>query len=234
MVTSSTITIEERLARIEQAIGKISGNLEQAPVMASIATDSLDELLSKAKNNGADVDQRMQDALSLLGRLSDPKITTALNNLLDFVEQAPGLISMLTDSVDEGLKKANSGKHPLDTRIASAVGLVDKISNPEMLAKIEDFMSLVDQGPGLMAMAMDSMDEFMRRNGDTVNDLLAFLQKDNLLLLKNAGDAFTEAQQEPPAKVGGLFGMLRTLRDPGRQKALGLLMNVLKNFGNKI
>ena len=39
------------------------------------------------------------------------------------------------------------------------------------------------------------------------------------------------AQQEPPAKVGGVFGLLRALNDPDRQKALGFLMNLLKHLG---
>jgi uncharacterized protein YjgD (DUF1641 family) len=66
------------------------------------------------------------------------------------------------------------------------------------------------------------------------NDSLSFLHQDNLIFLKNVGDAMTEAQNQEPAKIGGVFGILRALKDPGRQKALGFLMNVLKNLGNKI
>jgi len=226
MKTASTTSIEDRLAGIEASLSKLTAGLNQAPTMLSIATDSVDELLSKANQNGTDVDQRIQNGLQLLGRLSDPKVSTALNNLLDMVDKAPGLVSMVADAADEQIAKANQGNISLEDRIAGMTKLLGKISDPSMVEKVENLIKLTDQGPGLMAMMVDSMDEFMAKN--------SMLDPQNLTFLKQSGEALTQAINEPPAKVGGLFGLLRSLKDPDRQKALGLLMNVLKNLGNKL
>ncbi|MEE9438939.1 MAG: DUF1641 domain-containing protein [Saprospiraceae bacterium] len=234
MVTESTMTVEERLTRIEQSIEKLANGIDQAPMMMSIATDSIDELLRNAKDNGTNIDDRLKSGLHLLGRLSDPKVNGALNNLLDAVEQGPGLVSIIADTVDETMKSANTGTVRMDDRIKGITHLLNKLSDPTMVDKVDSLLKLSDQAPGLVAMTMDSVDAFMMRYGEDFKAATAFMGQENLIFLKNAAESFTEAQKQPPAKVGGIFGMLRTLKDPSRQKSLGFLMNVLKNLGNKL
>lgn len=233
-MTDVTMTVEDRLSRIEQSLDRIASGMNQAPVMLSMATDSIDEYIGAAKQKGIEVEDRLQDALHLLGRLSDPKINQSLNNLLGTVEQAPGLVSMTMDSVDELVRQSNQGSIRLDDRIAGLGQLLNKLSDPKMVERLNSLITLSEQAPGLMALTVDSIDAFMIRYEQEFKDSLSFLQRDNLVFLKNVGEAMTEAQSQEPAKVGGVFGLLRALKDSGRQKALGFLMNVLKNLGNKL
>ena len=234
MTNNEINSIEERLSRMERTLEKISEGLQQAPVMLSIATDSVDEILRESKSKGISTEDRIKSGLHLLSRLSDPKINSALNGLLDTIEQAPGLISMLADTVDETIVNSNNGSVRLDDRIKAVTTVVSQLSDPATVEKLMQLMKLGDQLPGLMAMTMDSVDDFMHQHGKEFIDSLSFLDKDNLLFLKQAGDAFEEAKNEPSAPVGGIFAIMRAMKDPGRQKALGFLMNVLKNLGNKI
>lgn len=229
-----TGSIESRLDRIEHMLEKMTSTMEQAPSMISIAADSVDEMISSSNSSEVSFEDRMANGLHLLNRLSDPKINNALNGLLDAMEQGPGLISMVMDSADESIKSLNDGPVKLDERIMSVTHLVNKISEPQMVDKVEALISFAEQGPGLAAMAMDSLDAFMERYGNDWKESISFLDVENLKFLKKTGEALTEAQAQPPAKVGGIFGMLSAIKDPDRQRALGFLMNVLKNLGNKI
>jgi len=102
-------SLEQRLTRIEQKLDRLTSVIDEAPVMMSMATDSVDELMTQERNKGVDVDKRIRDGLHLLGRLSEPEVNRALHGLVDFVEEAPGLLSMAADSVDEEIRRGNQG-----------------------------------------------------------------------------------------------------------------------------
>ena len=95
-----------------------------------------------------------------------------------------------------------------------------------MVEQLDSLIKLSHQAPGMMAMMVDSLDNFMQDN--------KALDPANFVFIKNAAESLTEAQTQAPAKVGGFFGTIRTFRDPDRQRALGFLMNFLKNLGKKI
>jgi uncharacterized protein YjgD (DUF1641 family) len=76
---------------------------------------------------------------------------------------------------------------------------------------------------------MDTLDEQMRQAGENGVDLQQIAT-----LTGSAAAALSEASQQEPAKVGGIFGLLRALNDKDRQKGLGFLMNFLKIFGQKM
>lgn len=234
MADESALTVEDRLARIEKSLETIVSGMQQAPNLVSIAADSVDEMLESARNNGANIDERLKDGLHLLGRLSDPSISQSLNNLLDLLDQGPGLVSMVADTVDETLGAVNRGPVRIDDRVRGASEILIKVTEPSMVEKINDLMTIVNQAPGLISMVADSVDEFMQYHGSDLENSLSFLKKENLNFIKDAGDALAEAQNQTPAKIGGVFSILKLMKDPDRQRALGLLMNVLKNLGNKI
>ncbi len=234
MGTETSTSIEDRLTKIEASIDRLTSVLNQAPDLMSIAVDSSDDLIMTSKQNDISVDHRIQDGIKLLGRLSDPEVNKVINGLLDALEQGPGLISIVADTIDTEVGRANAGSVTLDDRIRGISNLITKLSDPTMVEKVDSILNFADQAPGLMAMTMDSVDGFMKNHGTDLIDSLAFLQKDNLVFIKKLSDSLCEAQAQPPAKVRGIFGMLRTLKDPAIQKTLGFLMNILKNLGNKI
>lgn len=226
-------SLENRLERIEKALDKIASGIDQGPSMVGIATDSVDEWLNESKSDGVDIPSRMRSGYELMLRLSDPNINRSIHQLLDTVEQAPGLISMMADSADDQIRILNNGPIGISERMETLVRLTDEITKPSMASRIEDLLILSDQLPGLVAMGVDSVDQFMSAHGQDIADALSFLDQENLLFLKNAGEAFTQAQEQPTEKMG-LFALVRALRDPDRQQAMGFLMNVLKNLGKTL
>lgn len=90
-------------------------------------------------------------------------------------------------------------------------------------------MTLADQAPGLIAMTVDMFDEGMKEVMAKDFDLSSIME-----LAGESNRALIAAKAEPPAKVGGIFGLLRLIKDKDRQKGLGFLMNFLKHLGRNI
>ncbi|GLR17684.1 DUF1641 domain-containing protein [Portibacter lacus] len=220
------LSVEDRLTRIENMLEKISMGIGQAPTMMAMATDSFDELIINKKREGINIEDSFENAFHLLSRLATPNISAMLEKLLDTMEQGPGLISIALDSVDESLRNANQGSTRLDERMNSVVHLLTQLTEPKMINQLNGLIKLADQSSGLVAMGMDTIDEFI--------DKSKILDPKNIDLVKKLGQSITEAQNQPPLEVGGVFGLLRALKDPDRQKSLGLVMNILKQLGKNL
>ncbi|MEZ4933682.1 MAG: DUF1641 domain-containing protein [Saprospiraceae bacterium] len=144
------------------------------------------------------------------------------------VDHGLRLAAMKIDIIDEAYRDADALNN-IDDRLKSAVELAEKLTDPVMTEKLNGLIKLGDQMPGLIAMGADIFDEQMRNANNDGFD------PENLIeVAKTANRALTNARNEPPAKVGGIFGMLRILKDPDRQRGLGFLMNFLKHFGKNI
>ncbi len=212
----------DRLERIESMLENIVSQMNQVPSLIAIATDTIDEGFNKTSQSGVQIEERVQNGMSLITRLSDPNISKSMHQLLDFIELAPGLIALSADMVDESVHKANAQGINVSDRISTLSTLLETLSRPEMSDKLSQLVAFSDQAPGLAAMAVDSIDDIMRKGGGGF-DLLMSIQA-----------AVTNAQAEAPAKVGGIFGLMKAIKDPDRQKALGFFMNILKQLGKQL
>ncbi len=156
-------------------------------------------------------------------------LETAVTNLTLLMQQGPGLMAMAGDMVDEAYREADAQGVRLDERFGVALQLAEKVTQPQVAEKLDALLKVGDQLPGMIAMTVDMMDEGMRKaiaNGFDPQTLADTASA--------ANSALTKAKAEAPAKVGGVFGLLRSLKDPDRQKGLGFLMNFLKHFGRNI
>lgn len=218
-----------RLDTVEEAVGKLATIMQQGPGMVAMFADTADEAYRTADARGVNVDERLQNALALAEKLTAPATVEKLTNLLELADRAPGLMAMTGDMIDEAYRNADTRGVNIDERLGTAIHLAEKLTAPAMVEKLNGLLAMSDQLPGLMAMAMDTVDEGMRHAIANGVDLQALAT-----LAGKAGQALSEAQAEPPAKVGGIFGLLRALNDKDRQRALGFLMNYLKHLGRKL
>jgi uncharacterized protein DUF1641 len=153
----------------------------------------------------------------------------AVETLSTTMRQGPGLMAMATDTIDEVYRTAGAKGVNIEQRLGTALHLAERITSPEQAEKLDKLIELGDQLPGLIAMVVDTIDENMQ-SGIAHGFDPGMLRK----VASSANDALTNAWAEPPAKVGGIFGILRALKDPDRQKGLGFLMNFLKHFGQTL
>jgi len=218
-----------KIDSLEKAVNNLTVMMQQGPGMVAMVTDMADEAYRKADASGVSVDERLGNAMVLAEKLTAPAMVEKLNGLMSLADQAPGLVAMTMDMVDEGYRKADANGVSIDERLGNAMVLAEKLTAPAMVEKLDGLMTLADQAPGLVAMSMDMFDEGMKNAIDKGFDLQAL---GNIAGASNR--ALTAASAEPPAKVGGIFGLLRVLKDNDRQKGLGFLMNFLKHLGRNL
>ena len=227
----NAVTLAEKLtapAMVEKLNGLMS-LADQAPGLVAMTMDMVDEGYKKADASGINIDNRLGNAMTLAEKLTAPAMVQKLDGLMTLADQAPGLVAMTMDMVDEGYRKAATNGVSIDARIGSAMVLAEKLTDPGMVKKIDGLMALADQAPGLVAMTMDMVDEGMKDALNSGFDLKALGE-----IASASNKALTAAKAEPPAKVGGVFGILRVLKDNDRQKGLGFLMNFLKHLGRNL
>lgn len=162
----------------------------------------------------------------LLARLDT--VEEAVKGLEQTMQQGPGMVAMVADMADEAYRSADANGVSIDDRLKNALTLAEQLTHPDMVQKLNDLVSLTNQLPGIVAMAVDTVDEGMRTARDNG------LEPETLVdWAGQFGRAMREAKNEPVSKVG-LLGMIRALNDPDRQKALGFSLNFLKHLGKQM
>ncbi len=172
-------------------------------------------------------DQTLEAFDRLLQRIDT--LETAVTNLTLLMQQGPGMVAMAGDMVDEAYRKADAQGVSIDERLGVALQLAEKLTQPQVAQQLAALLKVGEQLPGMMAMTVDMVDEGMKKaisNGFDPQTLADTASA--------ANTALTKAKAETPAKVGGIFGLLKLIKDPDRQKGMGFLMNFLKHFGRNI
>jgi len=255
-----TLTVLNRLLdkidSLEQTVEKIAIATEQGPGYVSMVTDMVDETVRNSAARGVDIEQRLGTALHLAERLTAPETVEKLDQLIRFAEHAPGLMSMTTDIVDETMRKSSEKGIDIGERLGQASVMLEKLTAPETMEKLNQLMILADQAPGLISMFTDIVDEAMSRAKARGIDLEAHLDtglqlaeritspeiRDKagdmldinvLKFLATSGKALAEVSNQPVKKVGP-FGALRALNNPDMQRVLGFLLAVGKNLGQQM
>ena len=217
-----------KIETLENAVDRLNVVMEQGPGLVSIAADSIDEVYRHSADKGINIEERLTNTLKLVEQLTAPAMVEKLNSLVIFADQAPGLISMITDSLDEAFRTSKASGVDIESKLSATLELANKLTTPEMVVKLKGLIELSEQAPGLISMFIDSIDEEMAKVAETGIDLKALST-----LSQKLSKAVTKANKMPKNKLGA-FGLFRALRDPDRQKAIGFLMNFTKAFGQEI
>ncbi|MEI2611558.1 MAG: DUF1641 domain-containing protein [Candidatus Promineifilaceae bacterium] len=252
----------DRLERVESAVNRLADLVEQAPGMAAMAGDALDEAARRAAANGVDIEERLKVALTLAEKFTDPVLVAKLDQLMALADQAPGMVAMAGDAVDEMMGRAAAHGVDVEQRLKAALALAEKLTDPERMAKLEQLLALADQAPAMLAMMGDVADDVATRfdiqgriqagaglvdkatQPATVEKLSemfdVLLEAESGMLnpqavrtLGRMAQAMVASQQTPPPQVG-LFGLLKAINDPDLQRALGFLMQFGRQFGRQM
>lgn len=170
-------------------------------------------------------------------------------------EQLPGMAGAAGDVLDEWAARDGHA----DERVRAITHLIDRVTKPEVLHALTVLVDQIEAAPGLVAMAVDTVDELARdaeaRGFDLhelasnlaeatrglvilasrpeVRDLLEsdLFEKGAVTALSNVARSLSDAQREPEPPPGGVLRTLSSLRDPDVQRAVGFALGVAKRFG---
>ncbi|MGB0386744.1 MAG: DUF1641 domain-containing protein, partial [Ardenticatenaceae bacterium] len=254
---------------------------DQAPGMISMVADVADEAYRQAAERGVDLEERLLIGMDITEKLTSPQSMAILSKLLDHMDQldqlvdmadqAPGMISMVADTADEAYRQAAQAGVDIEGRLQTGLSMLEKLTAPETMAvlgalldrtdKLGQAVELIDQGPGMVAMAMDTLDEAYRQaliagididslvtQGLSLSAIMAnFVRSEEfqslqdsgvldpkvLKIMGNTGQALVATQQQP-IEPAGFFDLFRAIGNSDTQRALGFLLAFGSNFGKSL
>jgi uncharacterized protein YjgD (DUF1641 family) len=146
----------------------------------------------------------------------------AVERLAGLMEQGPGLVAMTADMADEVYQRNREKGIVLEERLANALHLAERLTAPEVVAKIESLLALAEQAPGLTAMTIDMADELYRQR-DAAGVNLEERLGAGLELLRRLTDPATMAQLHQALDLAdqlpGLTAMAVDVLDEGYREA---------------
>lgn len=163
----------DRMDSLETAMQQLNATVGQAPGMAAMVGDIADEAYRDAAAHGINLEERAKNGLHLLTQLTEPKMMAQLEGLMAMAEQAPGMAAMAGDMLDNAYRNAASHGINLEERATTALQLLNKLTEPKMVAQLEGLMAMAEQAPGLAAMAGDMVDNAYRSAAQQGIDLEA-------------------------------------------------------------
>ena len=156
----------EKLDTIEEAIDTLDRLERQMPALLQTTADVVDEELTRAVDRGVVLDERAGEALHLAEKLTEPetvKVLTALIDRLDRLEQLAELADQLpdaamvtVDTIDDALTRAADRGVVVDERAREGLRLLEKLTEPETTAALEQILDRSDQLEKLTALAEDA------------------------------------------------------------------------------
>jgi uncharacterized protein YjgD (DUF1641 family) len=203
----------DRLDRLEQ----LAALADQVPDAAMITVDSIDEALTRAAERGVVLDERAQEGLVLLEKMTEPDTAQALGAVLDRAEHlerlselaasAPDVIATVVDMLDAEYARAAEKGYDPERLLRQTIGSLGRLGE---LFQSDEFEALLDSG---------------------------VLDPEALEAVGSLGSALVESQKE--AQRGetpqrGFFGVIGALRDPDVQRAIGFVMSFAKKFGRAL
>ena len=211
-----------------------------------------------------------EGAFSLPGQLVDPLLArldaidrrlARIEPVLDALGQGPAMAAAVVDVVDEQTGRLRDRGVDLEERLAGGLALLERLSDPAVLARVDALLDLADQAPGLASMAVDIVDEqagLLRDEGIDPGAALANGARTALQFASMVGPREIHAlktvlasQALSPESVEvvsaaaqalvecqgrerqrvGVFALMRAVREPDVQRALDFLLGVARRFG---
>jgi uncharacterized protein YjgD (DUF1641 family) len=110
--------LTERLERATQSMEALTSVAHRLLPMSAMAVDTMDEMVSRGRDRGIDVDARLHRLVALLERLTTPASLQALDTLVDrlpaleraalLAEQLPGMVAIGVDTADAIMRNAQA------------------------------------------------------------------------------------------------------------------------------
>lgn len=180
----------ERLDRMERRMDTMMEMTQQAPMMLAMMTDTVDDTFRQASMKGIDIEGRIKNLLDMMEKLTADDTAEVLTSLLsrsdqlkqtlEFFDQGPHFIAMVTDMMDELAKAVQSS------------GIDIHITLKQFYRSFQRFALLVNSGE--FEAFLDS----------------GVLGAEAVHMVGTLGKALEQSNSEPPSSVGlfGMLGVM--------------------------
>ncbi len=149
-----------------------------------------------------------------------------LEKRLAFLDQLPAVLEAGAATADDLART-----HELHARMEQALHLVEKLTRPEMLAKLEELIELANAMPDHVSGLLASLDDIAQQaeaHGVDMANVLPDLAKTTPTVVRAVQQARIHID-EP-----GIFAVLGALRDPDVSRAFGFGLEFARNLGKDL
>lgn len=157
---------------------------------------------------------------------------------LSILAEAPNVAGTAMETIDD---MARGQEVALDSRVRGAVELLERVSRPETLAMLGRAVDIAESLPGLLATAGDTIDDLAGPGGADLHGrleaamvLLGRMTHPDAMQLVGQVVVFLRHAQTSGERRIGVLGLLKALRDPNTQRAVGFAMSFLEAFGQAL
>jgi hypothetical protein len=203
----------DRADTLEGAMDRLDALLLRLPAALGTLTDVADDAYRRASASGVDLDARAQGGLQLLGRLSEPRTLEAVGRLLERLDQLdrgleltdrlPALVATVVDSADDFMRAAAAEGIDVERGLLNGAGAALRFGAMMGPEQLDSLEALLHSG---------------------------VLAPRTVEVIAGVGRALTNGAAEPRRPIGPV-GLVRALREPDVQRALGFLVQVARHFG---
>ena len=166
----------DRIDSLEKTVDALTTAVQEAPVMLSVVADTVDDTYAQAAAQGIDLDERMRNALTLLDRLTAPETAAAMDKALTLAQEAPAMMSMVTDMADDAYREAAERGVDIDARLRAGLQMAEKLTAPETVEMLDKALALAQEAPVMMSMVTDMVDDAYREAAERGVDMDARLR----------------------------------------------------------
>lgn len=221
MSAESMGSLLEKVDRIDRVVSRLDRMTREIPPLVATAVDAVDERCRRLDDSGIHLDERIARVTRLLDRLTDDSTYRLIEMLLDrgdrlasvlkVLDDAPGLVAMFVDMVDEyAAKLVSQGidvEKSLRQGLHAAIWLGSRVSETEL----------------------ERLGIFLRSDVLEPHALAVVGKSGKALAVCHEG----ACQSETPERLGPI-GLLKSLNDPDVQRSLAFLIQVARCFGRSV
>jgi uncharacterized protein YjgD (DUF1641 family) len=139
-----------RMERLEARLARFDAIVDEVPGALATVTDIADGLIQDAARHGIDTDERLKLGLVAVERLTTPENLRALTGLSEqlstlnaLAQQAPGMMAMTVDMIDELYRSID--RQGINLEETAREGLA-ALRNFMLLLRSEEMKALLDSG----------------------------------------------------------------------------------------
>lgn len=217
-VLASLERLHARLDALEARLAPIDQLVAQAPGAVAMFTDTADQLAARVGEG--DLHDRLGAAARVIDQLTRPETLSAVEQLLQrldqlapalaLLDQAPGAVAMVTDSLDGLAAQVAETGIPLHERVHVLVGAAERLTSP---AALEVLTVVTQRLPEIKALLESGV-----------------LDPEAVRVVSLAGRALVASRACGCGPLGP-FAAARALSEPEIKEALGFAVAFARQFG---
>lgn len=126
LAMAEKLTAPENAAKLDQLLALS----DQIPMMMALVGDMTDEVVARAAARGVNVEDHLKAGVTMAEKLTAPENVAKIDQLLDLADQAPDMVAMAGDMVDDVIGRMRANGIDINQRLQIALKAAERLTSP--------------------------------------------------------------------------------------------------------